>query len=67
MRPRGVTKSKERWVVSIDLEVPADAAHEADAWPIADELVDHLASDPRLKGWVGGADVRPWGELDELV
>lgn len=67
MRARGVAKAKERWVVSIELDVPADVAHEADAWRVADELIDHLASDPRLEGWVGGADVRPWGELDELM
>jgi len=67
MRSEGVPAGKERWVVSIEINVPADVDHESDAHRVADKLMDHFESDPYLKGWTGGVDVRPWTELDELL
>jgi len=67
MRPRGMPRGKERWVVSMSLDVPADVDHEADTWRVADALMNHLEADPQLKGWTGSVDVRPWTEFDELV
>lgn len=67
MRPKGVPRDKERWVIGINLELPVDAAHEADAARRAEELGEYLAADPLFKDWVGSVDVRPWKEFDELV
>src|SRR5438105_6716931 len=53
MRPRGVLAGQERWVIEIDLEVPADVAHEQQAVELSEKLLDHLAEDPTLANWVG--------------
>lgn len=66
MRPRGVAKGKERWVVEIEVHLPADAEHEAEAWTIAERFMAHLEADEMFKDFVGGVDVRPWHEFDEL-
>jgi hypothetical protein len=67
IRPRGVPRGKERWVIAVDIEIPADVTSEEQAGRIASKLLDDLAADPRLKDFVGGVIVRPWAELDELL
>jgi hypothetical protein len=48
---RGLPAGQERWVIELELEIPADVAHEQESQDLSGRLLKRLEADPDFGDW----------------